>query len=196
MMPDFGVDPVSIDVGHLVRRNVASLYSSLVTRPTGQAVRLAIENVVAEEVGPISLSIIDLSEVSIIDFSCADEVVAKLLLRYLGEERPRDAFFVFRGIKELHRGPIEVVLERQALAIVAESEAGSFHLMGAVDAFEAVVWGMLELHGFVAQANVQEAFPEPGAADALASLVERRVAFRNPVSGDFWALSSLARDLA
>ena len=40
-MPDFGVDPVSIDVGHLVRRNVASLYSSLVTRPTGQAVRLA-----------------------------------------------------------------------------------------------------------------------------------------------------------
>ncbi|MGW8267353.1 MAG: hypothetical protein ACWGSQ_13385, partial [Longimicrobiales bacterium] len=60
-MPDFGIDPVSIDVGRLVRRSVASLYSSLVTRPTGQAVRLAIENVLAEESGQVSLSIIDLS---------------------------------------------------------------------------------------------------------------------------------------
>lgn len=195
-MPDFGVDPVSIDVGHLVRRNVASLYSSLVTRPTGQAVRLAIENVVAEEVGPVSLSIIDLSEVSIIDFSCADEVVAKLLLRYLGKERPKDAFFLFRGIKELHRGPIEVVLERQALVIVAEVESGSFDLMGAVGPLEAKVWKTLEMRGFVARAKVQEVFSEPGAVGALASLVERRVAFRNPVSGDLWALSSLARDLA
>ena len=53
------MDPVSIDVGRLVRKTGASLYSSLVTRPTGQAVRLAIETVLAEEVGPVSLSIIE-----------------------------------------------------------------------------------------------------------------------------------------
>ena len=96
-MPDFGSDPVSIDVGRLVRRNVASLYSSLVTRPTGQAVRLAIENVLAEETGPISLSVIDLSQVTVIDFSCADEVVAKLLLRFLEEGSPEGSLLCLPG---------------------------------------------------------------------------------------------------
>jgi len=195
-MPEFGMDPVSIDVGHLVRRNVASLYSSLVTRPTGQAVRMAIENVLAEEAGAFSLSIIDLSQVSIIDFSCADEVVAKLLLRYLGQERPRDAFFVFRGIKELHRGPIEVVLERQGLAMVAEGETGAFHLIGAVPWEEEQAWEALERYGVVPAAGVQEVFSTPELFEALGALVERRVAFRSPLSGDFWALSSLVKELA
>ena len=195
-MPDFGIDPVSIDVGHLVRRNVASLYSSLVTRPTGQAVRLAIENVLAEEVGQFSLSIIDLSQVTIIDFSCADEVVAKLLLRYLEEERPRDAFFVFRGIKELHRDPIEVVLERQSLAAVAESEGGTFQLIGSVSWEEQDVWEALEGRGVVAEADVDGIFSGPEGRNALESLVERRVIFRNPLSGEYRALSSLLKELS
>ena len=63
-MSESRMGPISIDVGRLVRRTVASLYSSLVTRPTGQAVRLAIENVLAEESGPVSLSVIDLSQVT------------------------------------------------------------------------------------------------------------------------------------
>lgn len=195
-MPDFGVDPVSIDVGHLVRRNVASLYSSLVTRPTGQAVRLAIENLLAEEAGDFSLSIIDLSQVTIIDFSCADEVVAKLLLRYLEDGRPKDAFFVFRGIKELHRDPIEVVLERQSLAAVAETEGGAFHLIGPVSWAETDVWEALEKRGVVAEAEVDQLLSGPAQREALASLVERRVVFRNPLSGEYRALSSLLREQA
>jgi hypothetical protein len=196
MMPDFGIDPVSIDVGHLVRRNVASLYSSLVTRPTGQAVRLAIENLLAEEVSRFSLSIIDLSQVTIIDFSCADEVVAKLLLRYLGDERPKDAFFVFRGIKEQHRGPIEVVLERQSLAIVAEGETGAFQLIGPVPLHEERAWEVLEEKGSVTIADLDGAFPGSDARRALESLADRRVAFRSPGSGDYWALSFLLKELA
>jgi hypothetical protein len=195
-MPDFGIDPVSIDVGHLVRRNVASLYSSLVTRPTGQAVRLAIENVLAEESGPFSLSIIDLSQVTIIDFSCADEVVAKLLLRYLADERPKDAFFIFRGLKELHRGPIEVVLERQALATVAELEDGPFQLMGMVSGEEGQVWQTLEELGVLAEGDMESLLSTLEAKEALNSLVQRRLVFRNPLTGDFRSLSSLMRDLA
>ena len=195
-MPEFGIDPVSIDVGHLVRRNVASLYSSLVTRPTGQAVRLAIENVLAEEAGPFSLSIIDLSQVTIIDFSCADEVVAKLLLRYLAEERPKDAFFVFRGLKELHRGPIEVVLKRQSLATVAEMEEGPFELMGAVSAEEEEVWRFLEERGALAESDLGNVPSAGDANHAMALLVQRRLVFRNPLTGEFRALSSLMQDLA
>jgi len=190
-MPDFDVDPVSIDVGRLVRRTVASLYSSLVTRPTGQAVRLAIENVLAEETGPVSLSVIDLSQVTIIDFSCADEVVAKLLLRFLESDRPKDAFFVFRGIRELHRDPIEVVLERQTLAAVSETEGGAFELIGSASFEEVEVWKALEGRGKVPVSEVSELIPGNGARETLDRLVRRRVAFRNPLSGEFQALSDL-----
>ena len=90
MSPDFGIDPIEIDVGTVLQRSVASLYSHLVTRPTGRAVRLAIESQLAEAERP-SVYMIDLSEVAILDFSCADEVVAKLLLRYVEADRPAEA---------------------------------------------------------------------------------------------------------
>jgi len=190
-MPDFGVDPVSIDVGRLVRRNVASLYSSLVTRPTGQAVRLAIENVLAGETGPVSLSVIDLSQVTVIDFSCADEVVAKLLLRFLEEDRPQEAFFVFRGIRELHRDPIEVVLERQTLAAVSETESGAYELIGSTSWKELEVWRALEGRGRVKPGEVDGLVPGNGAAETLGLLVRRRLVFHDPLSGEYQSLSDL-----
>jgi hypothetical protein len=190
-MPELGMDPVCFDLAHLVQRNVASLYSSLVTRPTGQAVRMAIENVLAEEASPYTLSIIDLSQITIIDFSCADEVVAKLLLRYLGEERPKDAFFLFRGLKDLHRGPIEVVLQRQSLATVAEREDGGWVLIGALTPAEEKAWQALEREGILGDSDLGRLFPESDEKQALESLVEKRVVFRNPLTGDYRALSSL-----
>ena len=195
-MPDFEVDPVSIDVGRLVRRNVASLYSSLVTRPTGQAVRLAIENVLAEETGPVSLSVIDLSQVTVIDFSCADEVVAKLLLRFLADDRPRDAFFVFRGLRELHRDPIEVVLKRQTLAAVSETESGGYEVIGSTSWKELEVWQALEGRGRVKPGETHGLVPGNGADETLGLLVRRRLVFRNPLSGDYQALSDLLNCLS
>jgi len=194
-MAEFEVDPLSIDVGHLVRRNVASLYSSLVTRPTGQAVRMAIENVLAEETGPVSLSVIDLSEVTIMDFSCADEVVAKLLLRFLDEDRPREVFFVFRGIRDLHRDPIEVVLERQTLAAVAERESGGFELIGCTSTREAEVWSALEGRGRVRPDEVKGLLQGDGAEEVLSRLVQRRLVFQNPFTGEYQALSDLLGQL-
>jgi len=194
-MPEFGMDPVSIDVGRLVRRNVASLYSSLVTRPTGQAVRMAIENVLAEEKSPMSLSVIDLSQVTIIDFSCADEVVAKLLLRFLEKDRPMEAFFVFRGIKEMHRDPIEVVLERQTLAAVSETDSGLCELIGSTSFQEQKVWQALEGRGRLKPEEVPDLLPGNGAEQTLGRLVRRRVVFQNPHSGEFQALSDLLQGL-
>lgn len=194
-MPEFGVDPVSIDVGRLVQRNVASLYSSLVTRPTGQAVRLAIENVLAEETGAMSLSVIDLSQVTIIDFSCADEVVAKLLLRFLEEDRPKEAFFVFRGILEIHRDPIEVVLERQTLAAVSETETGDFELIGSTSFKEMEVWQALEGKGRIKPSEIHALFPGNGAEETMVILARRRLVFQNPLTGEYQALSDLLQNL-
>lgn len=196
MRGEFPVDPVAIDVGRLVQRSVASLYSHLVTRPTGRAVRLAIETQLGEQsarrgAGRSAVSLIDLSEVTVLDFSCADEVVAKLILRYMEEDRPRDAFFVFRGVGEPHRDPIEAVLERQELAAVAETGRDTFELLGARSADEVRVWERLEGRGTVAADEVREVFPSKEERAVLARLARRRVVFREAAAGVYHALSRL-----
>ena len=192
-MTDLPLDPIAIDVGHLVQRTVASLYSHLVTRPTGRAVRMAIESQLAD-VGDRSLSLIDLSEVTVLDFSCADEVVAKLLQHYAGDEHP-EAFFVFRGVHEPHRDQIEVVLQRQGLATVAETGEGRFELLGARSAEEAAAWDTLEALGFFSREELETVLPVAVHRDALDRLVLRRLAFQSPISGRYHALSRLVAHL-
>lgn len=186
------LDPISVDVSTLLDRSVASLYSYLVTRPTGRAVRLAIEGQLLET-DRATLFLIDLSEVRVLDFSCADEVVAKLLLRYLGTDRPRDVFFVFRGLQEPHRDPIEAVLQRHQLAAVAETAAGGVELLGSRTSPETKVWETLQSRGRVGADEVARLFPEVEDRSALDRLAERRVVFQRPDSGDYHALGALIR---
>lgn len=109
-----------IDVSRLLRQALAcDLYSNLVTRSTGAAVRQQIERLLSESSDRV-LTVIDFSHVSMIDFSCADEVVAKLLMRYSSVDSPREAYFIFRGLSEDHWDAIEAVLERHELALAIE----------------------------------------------------------------------------
>ena len=184
------VEPISIDVGHVLRGSVESLYSHLVTRPTGRAVRLAIEEQVAG--GSLTaLSLIDLSDVTVMDFSCADEVVAKLLMRFLEEDRPVDALFVFRGVCQNLHEPIQTVLERQELLAVAQGSDGSCSLMGTRTKEEEYAWSILEGRGRITAAEVSGVFPGSHHREALDELVLRRVAFAPPGDHIYHALSTL-----
>lgn len=128
------------------RRSVTSLFSNLVTRPTGRAIRTGIESQIAE-IDPagaaICISIIDFSQVRVLDYSCADEAVAKLLLRFQGDERPAEAYFVVRGMHEHHIEPVQEVLERHRLLLAASAEDGGCLLLGSANAAERAVWEAL-----------------------------------------------------
>ena len=192
MIPgELPLPPIEIRVGSLVQRSVATLYSHLVTRPTGRAVRLAIESLLGDATDT-AVSLIDLSEVTVLDFSCADEVVAKLVARYVDADRPRDAYFVIRGVSELHREPIEVVLERQRLAAVAQREDGGYELLGARSSAEDSAWLLVESRGRIEAGEVGDLLPCAEDRSALESLVRRRVVLRDPGSGCIHALSRLA----
>ena len=154
---------------------------------------MAIETQLASA-GARSLSLIDFSEVVIIDFSCADEVVAKLLQQYLADDA-QDSFFVFRGVHEPHRDQIEVVLERQGLAAVVETEPGRFRLLGVHTPFEARAWETLEVRGAIGPEELDHAFDDPNDRDAVTSLVDRGLVFRSPQSGRVHALSRLVEHL-
>jgi len=186
-------DPIAIDVGQVLQRSVTSLYSSLVTRPTGRAVRMAIETQL-QGAARLSISLIDFSEVGIIDFSCADEVVAKLLQQYLQDEA-RDALFVFRGVREPHHAQVEGVLERQALAAVVEVAPDQFGLVGTCSDRERGVWERLEHEGSVEAQAVAQIVADEEDEEALESLLARGLAFRSPHSGRVHALSRLVAHL-
>jgi hypothetical protein len=164
-----------IDLGTVLRQTLAAtLYSNLVTRPTGAAVRTQIELLL--RASERSLTVIDFSHVSMIDFSCADEVIAKLLLRY-GEEH--EAYFVFRGMTEDHWDAIETVLERHGLALVVESEGG-LELMGVLDEPERRAWEAIKRRGraeaWELAADLGES--EPGVRHSLDRLWRRRLIMR------------------
>ena len=135
-----------------------------------------------------------ISEVGIIDFSCADEVVAKLLQQYLADEA-RDAFFVFRGVREPHHPQVEGVLQRQDLAAVVEVEPELFTLVGSFSNHEQRVWDRLETEGAVDADAVERIASDGHDVRALESLLARGLAFRSPQSGRVHALSRLVAHL-
>jgi hypothetical protein len=183
------LDAFAVDVRALLERSVASLYSHLVTRPTGRAVRMAIETQL-EELKKPAISLVDLSAVAILDYSCADEVVAKLLLR--AEATGGLTYFVLGGVRAHHREPIEAVLERHDLAIVAETSPGSFELLGAGTGEERRLWGIVQDSGWVASTEVDGLLEGVGGEHVLGTLLARRLLFRDPRHGDLHALSTLA----
>ena len=185
------VVPFRFELSRFVHRSVASLYSHLVTRPTGQAVRLGIESQIGE-LGTLCLSVLDFRQVAVLDYSCADETVAKLILRYMPADRPADAYFVARGLAEHHLETIEAVLERHGLALVADLQEGPT-LIGVVDDVEQEVWTAVERLRRASSEEVADylSVPEAEVARALERLARHRVIIRREASQMHYALTSL-----
>jgi hypothetical protein len=168
-----------IDLSSVLRQTLAcDLYSNLVTRPTGAAVRGQIE-LLLSDTDERALTIIDFSQVSMIDFSCADEVVAKLLMRYSSDDPPSDAYFLFRGVTDDHRDAIETVLERHGLALALERDDG-VEVMGVLSDNERRAWDASYKLGRVDPADVatESNLDADDAERALDALCRRRLMMR------------------
>ena len=160
-----------IDVSSVLRSTVTSLYSNLVTRPTGAAVRTAIEQQVVD-IGVPVVTTIDFSQVNLLDFSCADEIVAKLLLRYADVDGP-SGYLLFLGIHDGHLDPIETVLERHELALVALHD-GRAELYGCASEDERWLWEVVREDGPITAWDAARAIDAPLAdTEVLLALIER-----------------------
>ena len=116
-----------IDLKAILQRTVSNLYGDLVTRPTGEAVRGGVEQVL-EALDGEQIAVIDFGTVGCLDISCADEVVGKLLLQH-GQAR----YFFLHGVTSSHCEAIEQVLERHRLAVVARDREGRVRVLGPMD---------------------------------------------------------------
>lgn len=176
-----------IDLAPLLREVVNTPYSNLVTRPTGVSVRQRIEAQIAASPHPTAQ--LDFGAIGLLDFSCADEIVARLLLNN-DVDRPR--FVVLVNVSEAHIEAIDHVLVTHRLTIIAVlTGATTPRIIGwqspdMVTAFDAVVTLGAGDSGRVADAL---GWTIERAADALQSLALRRVV--QAASGTFCPLPLL-----
>jgi hypothetical protein len=123
--------PNKYDLHQLIREELKNGSSDLVTRQSGQIIRNRIEIDIAKEEDGAVIAF-DFSKVGIIDYSCADEIVAKLISRLLGGEYG-NRYFILTGLNENQKENIEVALERKGLAIIAENRNGEKFLVGSLN---------------------------------------------------------------
>jgi hypothetical protein len=134
-----------IDVGSVLRHSANLPYADLVTRSTGAAVRRCIEAEIAT-MGDDDVVTLDFTHIGMMDYSCADEVVAKLLLD-LARRGGRPSSLVFHGITDAHLEAIEEVLLHHGLALVVHFADGAARLVGAVSETERSVWQLVHKLG-------------------------------------------------
>jgi hypothetical protein len=119
------------DLHKLLKEELRNGSKDLVTRQSGQVIRSRIErNIGKEKDGEIIA--LDFSKIGVIDYSCADEVVAKLISRLLSGEYG-EKYIILTGLNENQKENIEVALERKELAVIAEMGNGKRILLGSLN---------------------------------------------------------------
>ena len=161
-----------IDVRAVLSRSVCEFHSDLVTRPTGRAVRSGIEAHLLEHP--------DVTVV-VLDCSCADEVVAQLLMRSAGGAS-RGTYFVLRGLAAMHAEQLDDVLRRHGLALVAEERGGGKRLLGGVTDLMRAAWEQVMRIGAALPEDLaaELAWPVDEVRRALDELLARRLVMLAP----------------
>lgn len=135
-----------ISVHSALQASLSAPFSDLVTRRTGAAVRTVIEHQL-EGLADGSVAFLDFSRIGILDRSCADEFVAKLMLPLSNDHPSRDGYVVFHGVHELHLEIIESVLLAHELALVVQFPDGAARLVGFVTETERQLWELVMRDG-------------------------------------------------
>lgn len=175
----------TIAVARVLREAVQTPYRNLVTRPTGAAVRGRIESALADT-GEWEMALLDFSEVELLDLSCADEVVAKLVRHAHSRS---NCCVALRGLHEHLWESVHEVLEHQDLAVVVVDETGPT-LLGSVPDDVRFLFQVLEPAPVPALAIAERLGWEPDRLDAaLQALLTLRMARG---SGDGFARLPLA----
>lgn len=115
-------------LGSLAEEELENSSNHLVTRETGKVIREKIERELEAEEERAIIAL-DFSDAGVIDFSCADEVVAKLISRLLSGEYG-DKYLFLQGLNSNHRENLQVALERKKLAALVAKDDRSWETLG------------------------------------------------------------------
>lgn len=119
---------LQIDLTDFLRDQSPNGAIHLVSRRVGEVLRQRIEEKLIRS-PEVTIAYLSFSKVGIVDFSGADEAVAKLMSRLVGGEYG-DRYIVLRDLSEGQRENIEVALERKRLAALGKGPAVGWELLG------------------------------------------------------------------
>ncbi|MBX7117836.1 MAG: hypothetical protein K1X31_02430 [Gemmatimonadaceae bacterium] len=169
-----------IDLHSALAAADAAPYHDLVTRQTGARVRHVVEQQLAG-LADGSVAFLDFTHIGVLDRSCADEFVAKLMLPLTRADAPRDGYVVLRGVNDGHLDAIEQVLLAHGLALVVQCGDGAARLVGAVTEVERLLWERVMVTGGAAAEHLEAdvGLPPDEASRLLESLARRRLLRRD-----------------
>jgi hypothetical protein len=163
----------TISLHRVLQEALAAPYRNLVTRATGAAVRGRIEATLAPGDGHTTR--LDFSGVDCLDLSCADEIVAKLLLAAATGDR----VLVLAGLRDDQREALEHVLAHHRLAVAACFAGHDYpDVIGWISADARQVFADLTARGPTTAAALTDrlAWPIERTAAALDDLTLNRIA--------------------
>lgn len=122
---------ITCDLYKILKEELRNGSSDLVTRHSGQVIRERIERDIMKERDE-EVIVLDFSRIGIIDYSCADEIVAKLISRLMTNEYG-ERFIILKGLNETQKENIEVALERKDLSAIAIMKDGKEVIIGSLN---------------------------------------------------------------
>lgn len=118
----------TVSVLLICRERLGEPVAHLVTRETGQRVRAAIARAL-EELEPGGVLTLDFTGVGVVDFSCADEFLAKLVTRLIAGEYG-ERYLRLTGLGPSQRENLQVALERKKLPALHVGPDGFWECLG------------------------------------------------------------------
>src|SRR4030042_3029419 len=169
---------ITYNLYKILKEELKNGSSDLVTRPSGQVIRTRIEKDM-ENAKDGEIIALDFSKIGIIDYSCADEVVAKLISRLLSGEYG-DKYIILIGLNENQRENIEVALERKELAVMAQMKNGKKALLGNLNNYLKETLNLILKKGKITASDLSEYLKLPAntSGTRLLNLHKKRVVRR------------------
>jgi len=182
------------DLYELLKEELRSGSSYLVTRQSGQVIRDRIERDIVKEKEE-TLIALDFSKIGIIDYSCADEIIAKLISRLLSGEYGIK-YIILTGINENQKENIEVALQRKDMAMMAEMSGGEKILLGNLNNYLLETLNLIIKKGKITAGDLSEILNLPAntSGTRLLNLYKKKLVRRlseKRDEGRIWVYTSL-----
>ncbi len=185
---------VTYNLNNVLKKELKNSLNDLVTRPSGQIIRGHLENAIEKEKDGEVIAL-DFTNIGIIDYSCADEVIAKLISRLLSGEYG-DKYIILIGLNETHKENIEVALERKDLAVIARMSNGEKILLGNLNNYLKETLNFILEKGKITASDLSESLKLPAntSGTRLLNLYKKRLVKRTEEirnSGRIWIYERL-----
>ncbi|OGW01697.1 MAG: hypothetical protein A2889_00800 [Nitrospinae bacterium RIFCSPLOWO2_01_FULL_39_10] len=167
----------------LLKEELKNGSADLVTRQSGQVIRERIERDISREKDGEVIAL-DFSKIGVIDYSCADEIIAKLISRLTSSEYG-DKYIVLTGLSENQKENIEVALERKDLSVMAEMN-GEKILIGSLNNYLKETLNLILNKGRITSSELSEALKLPAntSGTRLLNLYKKRLVRRISERGE------------